>query len=70
MPTRHAWGDIQIIFGTVWAVLRRDGINLVTTATMEEFKGAKEKLRLKQEYFVFAADDDEAVANKARKEST
>ena len=33
------WGDIKIIFGTVMAVLKRDGINSETSVTMEEFKG-------------------------------
>lgn len=34
-------GDWKIIFGTVKTVLRRDGINSETSATMEEFVGAK-----------------------------
>ena len=33
------FGDIKIIFGTVFAVLKRSGINSDTSATMEEFKG-------------------------------
>ena len=33
------WGDVKIIFGTVLAVLKRDGINSETSVTMEEFKG-------------------------------
>jgi lipopolysaccharide/colanic/teichoic acid biosynthesis glycosyltransferase len=32
-------GDVKIIFGTVKAVLCRDGINSDTSATMEEFMG-------------------------------
>ena len=34
-------GDIKIIFGTVTAVLKRDGISSETSATMEEFTGTK-----------------------------
>jgi lipopolysaccharide/colanic/teichoic acid biosynthesis glycosyltransferase len=33
-------GDVKIIFGTVGAVLKRDGITSETSATMEEFKGS------------------------------
>lgn len=33
------FGDVKIIFGTVKAVLCRDGINSDTSATMEEFMG-------------------------------
>ena len=33
------FGDLKIIFGTVSAVLRRQGINSDTSATMEEFQG-------------------------------
>ena len=33
-------GDVKIIFGTVGAVLKRDGINSETSVTMEEFKGS------------------------------
>ena len=33
--------DIKIIFGTVISVLRREGINSETSATMEEFTGNK-----------------------------
>ena len=33
------WGDIRIIFETVFSVLRREGINSDTSATMEEFRG-------------------------------
>lgn len=33
------FGDIKIIFGTVFAVLKRSGISSDTNATMEEFKG-------------------------------
>lgn len=32
--------DVRIIFDTVIAVLKRDGISSATSATMEEFKGA------------------------------
>lgn len=38
------WTDVKIIFGTVGAVLKRDGISSETSATMEEFKGSKEIL--------------------------
>ena len=34
-------GDIKIIFGTVKAVFKRDGINSETSATMEEFMGSE-----------------------------
>lgn len=34
-------GDVKIIFGTVGAVLKRDGITSETSVTMEEFKGNK-----------------------------
>ena len=34
-------GDLKIIFGTVGAVLKRDGISSETSVTMEEFKGSK-----------------------------
>ena len=34
-------GDIKILFDTVKAVLKRDGISSETSATMEEFKGSK-----------------------------
>ncbi|MBR1675963.1 MAG: sugar transferase [Clostridia bacterium] len=33
------WGDIKIIFGTVFAVIAHKEINSETSATMEEFKG-------------------------------
>lgn len=33
------WGDIKILFGTVGAVLKRDGISSETSVTMEEFGG-------------------------------
>ena len=36
-------GDWKIIFKTVWTVLRRDGINSETSATMEEFLGTREE---------------------------
>lgn len=32
-------GDVKIILGTVMKVLKRDGINSETAATMEEFRG-------------------------------
>lgn len=35
--------DIRILLDTVKAVLKRDGINSETSATMEEFQGTKEK---------------------------
>ena len=35
-------GDIKIIFGTVGAVLKRNGINSETSVTMEEFVGTVE----------------------------
>ena len=31
------WNDIKILFGTVMAVFKREGINSATSATMEEF---------------------------------
>lgn len=34
-------GDWIIIFRTVWTVLKREGINSETSATMEEFKGTE-----------------------------
>ncbi len=34
-------GDWKIILKTVWTVLKREGINSETSATMEEFKGTK-----------------------------
>lgn len=34
-------GDVKILFDTVKAVLKRDGISSETSATMEEFKGSK-----------------------------
>ena len=36
-------GDIKIIFGTVMAVLRREGISGESSATMEVFTGTKEE---------------------------
>ena len=33
--------DVKIIFGTVMAVLKRDGISSETSATMEEFRGTE-----------------------------
>lgn len=35
--------DLRIFFGTVRAVLRREGISSSTNATMEEFKGTSDK---------------------------
>lgn len=37
------WGDVKIIFKTVGKVLKRDGINSETAATMEEFMGNEEE---------------------------
>ena len=37
------WLDIGIIFKTVLAVFKREGISSETSATMEEFKGTKEE---------------------------
>lgn len=37
------FGDWKIIFGTIKAVLKREGINSDTSATMEEFMGTEEK---------------------------
>lgn len=34
-------GDWKIIFQTVWIVLKREGIHSATSATMEEFMGAR-----------------------------
>jgi lipopolysaccharide/colanic/teichoic acid biosynthesis glycosyltransferase len=36
-------GDLQIIIDTVRTVLKREGINSDTSATMEEFMGTQEK---------------------------
>lgn len=36
-------GDLKIIFGTVGAVLKRDGITSATSVSMEEFKGSPVK---------------------------
>lgn len=36
------WGDIKILFATVMAVVKRDGISSETSATMEEFMGTEE----------------------------
>ena len=36
-------GDLKIIFGTVFAVLKRSGISSETSATMEAFTGNKEE---------------------------
>lgn len=33
------WGDVKIIFRTITAVLKHDGISSGTSVTMEEFKG-------------------------------
>lgn len=35
--------DVKIIFDTVFVVLRREGINSESAATMEEFRGTKEE---------------------------
>ena len=39
-------GDIKIVFDTVVAVLRRDGISSETSATMEEFMGTMEEAEI------------------------
>ena len=39
-------GDVKIIFKTVIAVLKRDGISSETSATMEEFKGSEVKTEI------------------------
>ena len=39
-------GDVKIIFKTVMAVLKRDGISSDTSATMEEFKGSEVKTEI------------------------
>ena len=36
--------DIKILFGTVKAVLKREGINSESSATMEEFMGTTEQV--------------------------
>jgi len=40
------WGDVKILFDTIWSVLKREGIESNTSATMEEFKGTKEGITL------------------------
>lgn len=35
-------GDVKILFQTVAAVFKREGINAENSATMEEFMGTKE----------------------------
>ncbi len=40
------FGDVKILFDTVWSVLKREGIESKTSATMEEFKGTKEGMTL------------------------
>ena len=37
------WGDVTIIFDTVKAVFKREGISSETCATMEEFRGSDER---------------------------
>ena len=37
------WGDVKILFQTVAAVFKREGISSETAATMEEFMGTEEK---------------------------
>lgn len=37
------WVDVKIIFATVMAVLKRDGISSDTSSTMEEFMGTESK---------------------------
>ena len=39
-------GDVKILFCTVKAVLKRDGISSETSATMEEFKGSEVKVEI------------------------
>lgn len=39
-------GDLKIIFGTVKAVLKREGISSETSATMEEFMGTEQETEL------------------------
>ena len=39
-------GDVKILFCTVKAVFRRDGISSETSATMEEFKGSEVKVEI------------------------
>ena len=41
------WLDIYILFKTVLAVFKREGITSATSATMEEFKGNDENIELK-----------------------
>lgn len=36
--------DLKIVLKTVMVILKRDGINSATCATMEEFMGSKEEL--------------------------
>ena len=45
------WGDIKIIFGTVFAVFKRSGISSETSVTMEEFRGnpVEEKEQISEE---------------------
>lgn len=38
------WNDLKIIFLTIGSVVKRDGINSATSATMEEFKGNEESV--------------------------
>ena len=38
------WGDWKIIFKTVFTVLKREGINSDTSATMEEFMGSEQEM--------------------------
>ena len=35
------WGDVKILFGTVKAVLKREGVHSQTSETMEEFLGSE-----------------------------
>lgn len=37
------WGDVKILFQTVAAVFKREGISSESAATMEEFMGTEEK---------------------------
>jgi len=36
------WLDVKIIGMTIWKILKREGINQVGQATMEEFRGHKD----------------------------
>ena len=40
-----AWGDLKILFQTVYRVARREGISSGSSATMEEFRGMGDETR-------------------------